>query len=250
MTLKMEEMSWLELQQSIEQGYDTVLILMGSIEQHGPHLPINTDTLIAEELGVRTAEKLGDALLAPVIRPGCSRHHMEFPGTVSISSRTFKEIVTDYCLAYEKHGFKNIVLIPYHGGNYEPVEEIETELRYKLKKSNLVLVADLEKSMQLMNNGMKEAGFDFEEPVIHAGATETSILMAIDEKLVRKERMEKGHIGNLSIANLFTKGLKYYTENGVLGDPVKANKEAGEIILESIVDWYVDVISEELSKTK
>jgi len=241
-------MSWLEVQEAIEQGYDTVLILLGSIEQHGPHLPINTDELISEELGVRTAEKLDKALVAPIIRPGCSKHHMEFSGTVSISYKTLKNLVEDYCLAYEKHGFKNIILIPYHGGNYDPIKEFEPELRYKLKKSNLVIIADIEKSMELMNKGMKDAGIDFEEPIIHSGASETSILLAIREELVRKDRLEKGYTEDIPISNLFAKGLKFFTENGVLGDPNLASEKAGEIILESISDWYVDEIRAKLSR--
>ncbi len=241
-------MSWLEIQEAIEQGYDTVLILLGSIEQHGPHLPINTDELISEELGVRTAEKLDKALVAPIIRPGCSKHHMEFSGTVSISYKTLKNLVLDHCLAYEKHGFKNIVLIPYHGGNFDPLEEFEPELRYKLKDSKLAVIADIEKSMELMNEGMKDAGIDFEEPIIHSGASETSIMLAIDEGLVRKNKFKKGYTEDIPIGTLFAKGLKYFTKNGVLGDPSLASKEAGEIILESISDWYVDTIREELSK--
>ncbi|MGM0405306.1 MAG: creatininase family protein [Thermoplasmatota archaeon] len=248
MKLKLEDMSWVEIQEAIEQGYDTVLILLGSIEQHGPHLPINTDELISEELGVRTAEKFGNALVAPVIRPGCSKHHMEFSGTVSISYNTLKNLVEDHCLAYEKHGFKNIILIPYHGGNYDPIKEFESEIRYKLKDSKLVVIADIEKSMELMNEGMKDAGIDFEEQIIHSGASETSIMLAIDERLVRKNKFEKGYTEDIKIGNLFAKGLKYFTENGVLGDPSLASEEAGEIILESISDWYFDTIREKLSK--
>ncbi|MFO7793109.1 MAG: creatininase family protein [Candidatus Saliniplasma sp.] len=246
MTLKLEEMSWLEIHESIEQGNDTVLILLGSIEQHGPHLPINTDTLIAEELGVRTAKKLGDALVAPIIRPGCSRHHMDFAGTVSLQDNVFKEVVKAHCVAYEKHGFKNIVLLPYHGGNFDPIEEVEPEIKYELNDSNLIVIANLEKSLDLMNDGMKKAGLDLVEPVIHAGASESSVLMAIDEDLVNKDNIEKGYIGDIPVANLFARGLKSFTKNGVLGDPTKANKKAGELILESMSDWYVEQIQEKL----
>lgn len=242
MTLKLEDMSWSEVSEAVKQGKDTVLILLGSIEQHGPHLPLKTDTLIAEELGIRTARKLGDALVAPVIRPGCSRHHMEFEGTVSISSEGLKSIVKDYCRAYEKHGFKTIVLIPYHGGNFEPIQEIEPEIRYELKDSELILVADLEKSMMLMNESLKKSNLELVEPLIHAGATETSVVMAIDDTLVKMDRVERGYMDDIPLNRLFLKGLKSFTDNGVLGDPSKADKEIGESILESLSDWYVEYI--------
>lgn len=242
MTLKLEDMSWSEVSEAVKQGKDTVLILLGSIEQHGPHLPLKTDTLIAEELGIRTARKLGDALVAPVIRPGCSRHHMEFEGTVSISPEGLKSIVKDYCHAYEKHGFKTIVLIPYHGGNFEPIQEIEPEIRYELKDSELILVADLEKSMMLMNESLKKSNLELVEPLIHAGATETSVVMAIDDTLVKMDRVERGYMDDIPLNRLFLKGLKSFTDNGVLGDPSKADKEIGESILESLSDWYVEYI--------
>ncbi|MEM3615123.1 MAG: creatininase family protein [Candidatus Methanomethylicia archaeon] len=75
--IKMEDISWVEVKEALENGFDTVIVPIGSIEQHGPHLPLGTDTFISEVLAVRIAEKLSKTLVTPPITPGCSQHHME-----------------------------------------------------------------------------------------------------------------------------------------------------------------------------
>ncbi|KPN31223.1 creatinine amidohydrolase family protein, mycofactocin system [Halolamina pelagica] len=80
-------MVWPEVESALEAGTRTAIVAVGSIEQHGPHLPLNMDTLDGDELSRRIASALGDALAAPTIRPGCSGHHMEFPGTITVPPR-------------------------------------------------------------------------------------------------------------------------------------------------------------------
>lgn len=248
MSVKMDEMSWVDIEDAIEDGNDTVLIMLGSIEQHGPHLPLGTDTYISDALGEKIAEKLGDALLAPTIRPGVSAHHMDFPGTISISPRLLMDLVEEYCEALDKHEFEYIVLIPFHGGNFDPVKTAAPEIARDMENANLITIADLEKQLVLMNEAMKDAGIDYEEPVIHSGASETSVMLSIKEKLVNKDKMEKGHEGPVPVSLLFSKGLRYFTENGVLGNPTKGNSKAGEFILESLGDNISGQIKEEREK--
>lgn len=248
MKVKMEEMSWVDVEEAIEEGRDTVLIMLGSIEQHGPHLPLGTDTYISDELGERIAQKLEDTLLAPTIRPGVSAHHMDFPGTISISPRLLMDLVEEYCSALDEHGFRYIVLIPFHGGNFDPVKTVAPEIARDMKNANIITVADLERQLTLMNQAMKDAGIDYEEPVIHSGASETSVILSINDKLVNMDRMEKGYEGPIPVSQLFSKGLRYFTENGVLGDPTKGNSEAGEYILETLADKIANQIKEERKK--
>ena len=248
MTVKMEEMSWVDIEEAIEEGKDTVLIMLGSIEQHGPHLPLGTDTYISDALGERIAEKLDFALLAPTIRPGVSAHHMDFPGTISISPRLLMDLVREYCEALDKHGFEYIVLIPFHGGNFDPVKTAAPEIARDMENAKIITIADLEKQLILMNEAMREAGIDYEEPVIHSGASETSVMLSIKKKLVNMDRMEKGHEGPVPVSLLFSKGLRYFTENGVLGDPTKGNSKAGDYILENLSDNIADQIKEKREK--
>jgi creatinine amidohydrolase len=78
--VRLAEITWPEVETALDEGRRTAVVTVGSIEQHGPHLPLSTDTLYGDELAARIATRLGDALAAPAIRPGCSGHHMAFPG--------------------------------------------------------------------------------------------------------------------------------------------------------------------------
>ena len=111
----LEEMSWPEVAKLAKQK-KTVLIPVGSIEQHGPHLPLNCDLTAAWEVSLRVARKIG-AVVAPPIIPGVSTHHMPFPGTITLSPSTFIKVVKEYCASISRHGFKELVLVNGHGGN-------------------------------------------------------------------------------------------------------------------------------------
>ncbi len=246
--LEMKMMSWKEVEEAIEKGKDTALIMMGSFEQHGPHMPLNTDTIISDELGKRIAQKLEYVLVAPTIRPGVSNHHMDFPGTISFSSELFMGILEEYCLSLEKHGVDFIALAPFHGGNFAPTDAIAPKISKKLNEAKILLVSDLDRNTEVMQESLKESGIEYDEKAIHAGATETSVLLAINEGYVDEERLQKGYEGSLDETSLFTEGLKHYTDNGVLGDPRKASKKAGEAILENLSSDLADRIDEKRKK--
>ncbi|GAB3690514.1 creatininase family protein [Salinarchaeum chitinilyticum] len=234
------------IEAAIEDGTDTAIVAVGSIEQHGPHLPVNMDTLDGDELACRIAEALGDALAAPTIRPGCSGHHMAFPGTITVPPETLMDVIRGYCRSLDEHGFEHVVLVPTHGGNFGPVKTVAPEIAREIDAS-VIPLADLEEHMQLLNDGLDEAGIDYEQDVIHAGAAETAIVLAIDEGLVRTEAIESGPEGEFSTARLLGEGFDAITENGVLGDPGKATAEAGETIIRTVVDAYVEQIEAERS---
>ena len=107
-TVLMEEMTWREIKEAIQQGKDTAILVSGSIEQHGPHLPTATDTIIGYATAEAVAKKLGNALVAPLIRPALSRHHIDFPGTIALRLETFVKVLEEYCFCLRTHGFKKI----------------------------------------------------------------------------------------------------------------------------------------------
>lgn len=244
-SVRLEEYSYSEIERALEDGTRTAVVAVGSVEQHGPHLPLIMDTLAGDELSRRIAERLGDALAAPTIRPGCSGHHMEFSGTITISPETLMDTIRSYCRSLAEHGFEYIVLVPTHGGNFAPVNTVVPEIAREID-ADVIALADLDEHMILMNQGLHEAGVEYEEPVIHAGAAETAIVMAIDEGLVRTDELEAGYEGEIRTAQLLSEGFQSVTENGVLGDPQEATTEAGEAILEKITTTYVEQIETEL----
>ncbi len=248
-TIKIFDMNWPDIGEAIEQGFDSIIIAVGAIEQHGPHLPLKTDSLIGEELTHSIAKKLGKTLQGPTINVGCSEHHMEFPGTVSILDSTLKSIISDYTQSFVKHGFKNIIFIPSHGGNFAAMGEVIEKLQEQYPDNNVIGYADLTKYLEIIKQISVEAGITAEEGGAHAGENETSIMLALEEKLVVKERFEPGYVGifgekerNLA----FSKGLKALTDNGVFGDPTKANWKAGKVYLQKLCDFLVSEIKKQM----
>ena len=202
------------------------------------------DTLDGDELSRRIAEQLDDALAAPTIRPGCSGHHMEFPGTITVPPETLMDVIRAYCRSLDEHGFEHIILVPTHGGNFGPVKTVAPDIAREID-ATVIPLADLDEHMQLLNEGLSDAGIDYDQDVIHAGAAETAVVLAVDEDLVRLENIEPGPEGKISTARLLSEGFKTITKNGVLGDPTEATAEAGEIIIQKVVETYVEHIENE-----
>jgi creatinine amidohydrolase len=238
------ERTWPEVESALEEGTRTAVVAVGSVEQHGPHLPLIMDTLAGDALARRIAEELGDALAAPTIRPGCSGHHMEFPGTITIPPETLMDLIRAYCRSLDEHGFEHVVLVPTHGGNFGPVNTVAPDVAREID-ANVIALADLADLMALQNEGLREGGVDYQEDVIHAGAAETAVVLAVEEDLVRTEELEVGHEGDISVSRLLSDGFGAITENGVLGDPREGTAEAGEAILEKIATAYAEQIERE-----
>ena len=232
--IRISEMSWVEIRNSLDRGFDKVVFAVGSNEQHGPHLPTNTDSLIGDALANKVAVKLGNTLQAPSINVGCSEHHMVLPGTISLKPETLKSLIHDYCVSLARHGFKNIVILPTHGGNFKAVQEVVDELRQSLKDANLIAYTDLNGLLKMLVEFSSKYGILADESGAHAGESETSLVLAIRKDLVDMERAEVGFLGSIDdkLDLIWSQGIKAVTKNGVLGDPLKAKAEYGKEYLE------------------
>ena len=243
-TVLLEELTWTEVEDALAGDVRTAVVAVGSVEQHGPHLPLVMDTLAGDAVSERVARELGDALAAPTIRPGCSGHHMAFPGTITVSPETLMDTIRAYVRSLDEHGFEDVALVPTHGGNFGPVNAVTPDVAREVD-ATVVSLANLDTLMELMNEGLREAGVDYQEPVIHAGAAETAIVLAVNEGLVRTDALEVGREGEISVGRLLNAGFDAVTENGVLGDPREATAEAGEAILDRIAESYAERIEAE-----
>lgn len=252
-TVLLEEMSWPEVHAALEAGTRTMIIVTASIEQHGPHLPTMTDTAIGHAVGERLTRRLGNALMAPVIRPGCSDHHLAFPGSLSIPAEVFIETVIAYVRSLVPHGFQTFVLLSSHGGNFMPLEVAAKRLREEFEAKGVRIVAfagpnDLRELMRVMVDTAAGLGAPQDVDVIHAEATETSIMMVRHPHLVATERAERGFLGRVDPQEVFRVGLRAITPNGIFGDARPATREIGEALLDRLTDYYAATVRQRLEQ--
>lgn len=250
----LEEMSWPEVRRALESGVRTVVIVTASIEQHGPHLPTMTDTAIGYAVGERVTRRLGRALLAPVIRPGCSDHHLAFPGSLSIPQEVFIETVIAYVRSLAPHGFDTFVLLSSHGGNFAALETAARRLREEFEPKGVCILGfgghqALLETMRVMVETAAALGAPQQVDAIHAEVTETSAMMALHPHLVASDRLEKGLMGHVDHDELFRRGLKALTPNGILGDARGASPEIGEAVLDRLSDHVVETLRRALGGT-
>lgn len=243
-----EDMTWPEVQAALRGGKETVLVIVGAMAQHGPHLPISADTLIGYAWGERIARKLGNALVAPIIRPTCSGHHLGFPGTISLRLETLLDTIRDYCDSLAVAGFKTIVLLPSFG-SFTQIDVVAPSIARNLKGVRLVTFTDIKGLLNKWFEIGSRYGITPEEGGTHSGEAETSLLMAIRPDLVNMPAREKGFMGDSLpwIWRIQVEGMKVLTQNGIIGDATKADLRRGQVYLEELVDYLVAEIKRRLA---
>jgi creatinine amidohydrolase len=206
------EMSWPEVDATAAES--VLVIPLGSTEQHGPHLPLSTDTDIAVALAERLASHRSDAIVAPPLAYGSAGEHAGFPGTLSIGRKALELVVVE--LVRSADDFAAVVLVSGHGGNAEPLERAVATLR-----------AEGRRVMAWMPHDYVDA---------HAGRSETSLLLELDRDKVQLEFAEPGPIEPLSdlIDLLRARGVRAVSPNGVLGDPSGATRDEGAALLDKM----------------
>jgi creatinine amidohydrolase len=241
--VELDRMSWPEVKAEQERGRDTVVVAFGATEQHGPHMPLGTDALLGDHLARLVAESL-DAFLAPTVRLGCSEHHLEFPGTLSLSDATFHGIVADLVRSLARGGFARAVLLPTHGGNFGPLAAALERL-VPAPGLDVSALTDLGALLAIAQLGEQEHGVALGEGGLHAGEWETSMLMAIHPELVHGDRGEAGYTGDpqAAVGAIFGSGVHTISENGVIGDPARASAEHGARYWEKVLEVTLTAIS-------
>jgi creatinine amidohydrolase len=240
--VELDRISWPEVKAELEAGRDTVVIAFGATEQHGPHMPLATDALIGDHLARLVADKL-DAFVAPTVRIGCSEHHLAFPGTLSVSEQTFHGIVADIVRSLARGGFRRVVLLPTHGGNFAPLAAAIDKLG-PVDGIEIKALTDLGALFAIAQLGLDEHGVPLSEGGLHAGEWETSMLMTIHPDLVRPERGEPGFTGDMeaAVGSIFGEGVHAVSENGVIGDPAQASAAHGERYWDKVVAITLDAV--------
>jgi creatinine amidohydrolase/Fe(II)-dependent formamide hydrolase-like protein len=247
-TIKLEELTSPDIEAAMEAGYSTVVFAVGSTEQHGPCLPLATDAILGDALALAIAEKLEKALRGPTIRLGCSDHHMRFPGTISMKKETLQSVVKDYVDSLVRHGFKRIVIIPSHGGNFGPLAEIADDLQRPYPEVKIITYTDLQGFLKVLMETSARLGVTPEESGAHAGESEVSMMMWTRGDLVKEDLIPEGtgYLGEFAeeeTDKVFEEGIGALSPIGVLGSPTKAKKEHGKAYIEELASALVDYIN-------
>jgi creatinine amidohydrolase/Fe(II)-dependent formamide hydrolase-like protein len=234
---RLAELTSPEVADAITRGIDSVVLPVGSTEQHGAHLPLSTDSLHTVAVLERVAESL-PALIAPLIPVGRADHHMAFPGTISVKHETLHATIRDWCDSFFQHGFRHVLIYSGHGGNAVPLARIIDDLMREDASRSIIGCTDwnvydgaLFPAAEALGIGKFEAGW-------HAGELETSMILALDERLVMMDRARPGFIGDLTPFRdkLMREGVRAIAPSGVLGDPRPATRDHGERYLDALTE--------------
>lgn len=213
MSSRLDSLSWPEV---ASRAADSLLVVpVGSTEQHGPHLPLGTDSAVAVALAERLAAGRGDVVVAPPLPFGSAGEHAGFAGTLSIGAVALELVIVE--LVRSADAFSGVVLVSGHGGNAEPLAAAVRTLRAEGRR--------------VLSWQPKIPGGD-----AHAGRTETSLMLALAPESVRVESVEAGDVRPLAtvIGALRRGGVAAVSSNGVLGDPAGASGEEGGRLLDSL----------------
>jgi len=230
---------------SVKMGrINGVILPIGSVEQHGAHLPLSTDTLIADRVARQVSERCKATLLMPPIEFGCSSEHSHFPGTISLRPETMSNILLDITNSLMKSDLKRVFIINGHGGNRAVIEVALTTIKEALPEMQAYSFTTIDIVKPKYNEIRKsERGL-----VGHADEIETSMMLAISPELVdmakavRERPMLPGHLSfepEDSAGISFAWGAKEISKSGVIGDPLQASAETGRIL----IDYATEVIS-------
>jgi creatinine amidohydrolase len=254
----LEHMTWPEAQQAFART-SLVVIPIGSTEQHGPHMPLGTDFLVARDLARRLGER-ADVIVTPTIPIGYAKYHTEFPGTLSVSEETLTQALIEVCEDLIKYGATHILFVNGHGGNMPSITRCGEVLREWCVP---VAAACWWKMSQVVNPQWLALG--------HGDYVEVSVVLAIDESLPNMElahspknkdltdsiTLDSPDIARFQGGTLFINLVTADTsdtgdlfEYGLTGasdyeiPPTRATREMGEAILDGLAGYLADFCRE------
>ncbi len=238
-------LTWPEAKRRLQE-VDLALLPVGAVEQHGPHLPLDTDAFDARYLALRVAEKCGDPkpLVLPLIPFGVSFHHDDFPGTISVGNEALSKMVYDVGVSCARNGITKLVIVNGHGGNTPTLQFAAQMIN---RDAHIFTCVDTGETSNVDLAELCETPND-----VHAGEIETSTSLATRPHLVQMKKAER-LVPEFSSRYLdFTtkRSVEWYARtarisyNGVLGDPTRASREKGEKMWQVMIENLVELVED------
>ena len=241
-TVWLDELTWPELQAQIKAGKTTIIVPIGGTEQNGPHMALGKHNARAALLSERIAIALGNALVAPVVsyvpegglNPPTA--HMKFPGTITIPDQAFETLLEYAARSFKLHGFRDVVFLGDHGG-YQKDEQVVAQRLNREWTATPARAHAVEEyyraSEKAYVDALRKRGFGDDEIGTHAGLADTSLMLALDPRLVRSDRLATTSPNRAS---------------GVYGDPRRATAELGQLGVDAIVTQTVTAIQKAIAQ--
>jgi creatinine amidohydrolase len=254
-TYRLEELSWPEAQTAIQAGAMAV-IPVGSLEQHGRHLAVNTDNVLGDaiaEAAVREASDRGlKILLCPSLHYGYTMHNMDFPGTMTLRAETLRTVGVDLVTSLAHHGCRRIVMLNSHGSNWSILDLIAREVMNRRPEVLVAAIfpikmaaAELERLREAKQTGGMSHGCELETSLmLHLRPELVDMAKAVcdisqpDSKFYWRDLL-RGSRG-VAMADL----TRHASRTGLVGDPTVATAEKGRRFFEIIVATCVEFLTE------
>ena len=254
----MEKLTWSEVADRMQTGIDAVLLPIGTTEQHGRHMPLDTDCVIARGLCDRAGQAAAaeglEVLIAPTLNVTLSWYHMQFPGSLRLRTDTFLHVFEEVCESLHHHGLDNVIAVNGHGGNVAALT-VAVNRYYELTRRRVFLLQWWELAADVAGK--------IEGPAIHAEEAETSLAMALGQRLMMEHASRDAYDRGATVreaglpwTSLGKYGLTHrgsgvvvpmdmlgeITESGVVGDATRAKLETGQAIVDAMIPRMVQVL--------
>lgn len=236
-TVFLEELTWTELRDQIGSGKTTIIVPIGGTEQNGPHMALGKHNLRVRYLSEKIARALGNAVVAPVIAyvpEGAldpPTGHMKFPGTITIPEQAFETVLESAARSFKLAGFRDIAFLGDHGADQKGEKAVAARLN-KEWAAQPARVHAIEEYYRAAEGEfavlLKGKGYREQEVGRHAGLADTSLMLALDQRLVRADRLQMG--------------AERESGGGVDGDPRRSSAELGQLGVDLIVTRSVNAI--------
>jgi creatinine amidohydrolase len=249
-----EELTWPEMREATSRQ-PVVLLPFGTVEDHGPHLPINTDNVIVEAICLEVARRAPEDVLAmPTVAYGLDEHHMDFPGTVSVDVHTLIAYVADVATSVARHGFTHVLIVNGHGSN-APIADLaarrvvlETGIICGAMSPNAAIDPTLAEPVFSEMRRSAPGG------VAHAGEYETAMMLHLRPDLVQMDQAIR-ESGQTKLEHFnwdypepsilaWQDWWSRMSESGICGDPTVATAEFGRALFETTVVNFIRFVRE------